>query len=460
MVFSSMVFLFYFLPLVLLVYYIAPAKAKNPILFVAGLVFYAWGEPGYVLLLLFSAVFNYASGLFIEKTDRKRAAIVINAAVNIGILVYFKYTGFLIGTAGNMFGFSAPSLNIALPIGISFYTFKALSYTIDVYRGNVRAERGFIEFGLYLAMFQQLTAGPIERYVNVRKQLHRRRVSGRMFLNGAARFCAGMCKKVLISDTIGIVWTTVSGSELSGLSAAMAWLGIAAYTFQIYFDFSGYSDMAIGLGSMFGFKTLENFKYPYISRSITEFWRRWHISLGTWFREYVYIPLGGNRVGRWRWYINILIVWMLTGLWHGASWNFVLWGLFYAALLVIEKMFLLDRLKKIGGFACIYTMFFVMIGWVLFSVEDVSGVWSYLCAMFNFGHLGFGESEFLYTFISYFWLFVAAAVIGSGMPKRIYDRLIPKRFVWIKYIAAALGLVLCTAYMADGTFNSFLYFKF
>ena len=460
MVFSSVVFLFYFLPLLLIVYYAAPVKAKNIILFIASLVFYAWGEPKYVLLMLFSAVFNYASGLFIEKTEKKRAALVMNIVINIGILVYFKYTNFFLGTIGNIFGFSAPVLNIVLPIGISFYTFKALSYTVDVYRGKVAAQRSFVAFGLYLAMFQQLMAGPIERYVNVEKQLRRRRVTGRMFMDGFIRFCAGLCKKVLISNTVGSIWTTVSAYEFTGLSAGMAWLGIVAYTFQIYFDFSGYSDMAIGLGRMFGFKTLENFSYPYISRSITEFWRRWHISLGTWFRDYIYIPLGGNRAGKARQYINILIVWMLTGLWHGASWNFVLWGLFYAALLIIEKTFLLKRLKKIGAAACIYTMFFVIIGWVLFSVSDITEVGNYLRAMFNFGYLGLGEQDFLYTFTSYFWLLAAAAVIGSGMPKRIYDRLIPKKLVWIKYVAAIAGFVICAAYLMDDTFTSFLYFQF
>lgn len=460
MVLSSLVFIFYFLPIVLLLYQLVPPKAKNVLLFAASLVFYAWGEPIFVLLLLFSIAFNYASGRLIERTRRKRAALAMNVIVNVGLLVYFKYTGFFVGTAANLFGFEAPALSIALPIGISFYTFKALSYTIDVYRGRVRAQRSFLLLGLYLAMFQQLTAGPIMQYADAQKQLRRRHVTGRMFLSGFSRFAAGLCKKVLISDVVGTVWTTISGYDVTGLSAGMAWLGIIAYTLQIYFDFSGYSDMAIGLGRMFGFRTKENFDYPYISRSITEFWRRWHISLGSWFRDYIYIPLGGNRAGRLRWYLNIAIVWLLTGLWHGSSWSFVLWGVFYAVLLVAEKLFLLKGLKRIGSFACVYTMFFVVMGWVLFSAGDIGSALDYISAMFRFGYLGLGEQDLVYTFTSYMWTFIAAAVIATGAPKRLYDRMIGRRFVWVKHIAAVLGIALSTAYLMDGTLSSFLYFNF
>lgn len=460
MVFSSIVFLFYFLAPVLVLYYIVPKRFRNIVLFAASLVFYAWGEPIYVLLMLFSALFNYVCGIVIGGVKNKKAALIVNVAVNIGILVYFKYTNFLLSWVGGLFPNGAPALNIILPIGISFYTFQALSYTIDVYRGKTKVQKSFIAFGLYLALFPQLIAGPIVRYSDVARQLKRRAVTGRSFMMGFSRFCAGLCKKVIIANGAGKLWTMISGYDHSGLSAAMAWLGVIAFTIQIYFDFSGYSDMAIGLGRMFGFRFLENFNYPYISRSVTEFWRRWHMSLGTWFREYVYIPLGGNRVSRSRMYFNIFVVWMLTGLWHGASWNFVIWGLYYAAILVIEKTFLKKPLSKLPVLSNIYTMFLVMIGWAIFAVEDLGGMLQYIGAMFNFGYGGFGERDFLYNLTSYSGLLIAAAVIASGVPKLIYDALLGRRFERVKYIAAVLGFVICVAYLVDDTFNPFLYFRF
>ncbi len=460
MVFSSIVFLFWFLAPVLFLYYIVPRKAKNIVLFLASLVFYAWGEPKYILLMIFSAVFNYASGLVINGTKRKKAALVANIVVNIGILVYFKYTNFLLSLVGMLFPNGLPVLNIVLPIGISFYTFQALSYTIDVYRGKTEVQKSFISFGLYLSLFPQLIAGPIVRYNDVAYQLKHRRETSKGFVDGFCRFSAGLCKKVIIANNVGKLWDMVSGFDVSGLSAAMAWLGIIAYTMQIYFDFSGYSDMAIGLGKMFGFDFLENFNYPYISKSVTEFWRRWHMSLGSWFREYVYIPMGGNRVSKPRLLLNILVVWMLTGLWHGASMNFVLWGLYYALLLIIEKLFFKKVLDKIGFAANIYTMIAVIIGWALFACEGLENVLGYVGAMFGSTYAGFADADFLYNLGSYAVSLILAAVIATGAPKKLADKFIPAKFSRVYYIAAVAGFVLCTAYLVDETFNPFLYFRF
>ncbi|MDD6763540.1 MAG: MBOAT family protein [Clostridiales bacterium] len=460
MVFSSIVFLFYFLAPLLVLYFVVPKKAKNTVLFIASLVFYAWGEPKYVLLMLFSAVFNYASGLVIDKFRPKKWPLVLNIVVNIGILVFFKYTDFILSWVRTFAPESIPIFNIALPIGISFYTFQALSYTIDVYRRDTEVQKNFLSFGLYLSLFPQLIAGPIVRYDDVAKQLKNRTVTGEKFVQGFTRFCAGLCKKVLIANNVGRLWTMVSGYEYSHLPASLAWLGIFSFSMQIYFDFSGYSDMAIGLGKMFGFDFLENFDYPYASRSITEFWRRWHISLGTWFREYVYIPLGGNRKGRLRTYINLLIVWMLTGLWHGAEWNFVLWGLYYAVLLMIEKGFLLKVLEKNRVIAFVYSAVAVTVGWVIFSVTDVGNIIHYVGAMFNVSNLGLENRDFLYNVTSYGVVFIIAIVTALGFSKKIYTKLIPERFTGFKYVFAVLGFILCVAYLVDETYNPFLYFRF
>ncbi|MCH5209770.1 MAG: MBOAT family protein [Oscillospiraceae bacterium] len=460
MVFSSIVFLFYFMVPVLVIYRLMPSKGKNLFLFIASLVFYAWGEPKYVLLMLFSAVFNYESGLFIDKTEKKKLAIIINVIVNIGILIYFKYTNFVLSWVGAFFPEGAPMLDIVLPVGISFYTFQALSYTVDVYRGKTEVQKSFLAFGLYLSLFPQLIAGPIVRYNDVAKQLKERNHSGTMFMDGMTRFCVGLCKKVIIANNVGNLWNNISAYDFTGISSGLAWMGIIAYTLQIYFDFSGYSDMAIGLGKMFGFDFLENFDYPYISKSITEFWRRWHMSLSSWFREYVYIPMGGNRVGKFRMYINILTVWMLTGLWHGASWNFVLWGLYYALILVIEKAFLKKVLDKIGPIAHVYTMVLVIVGWALFSLEGLPDVISYVRAMFNFHYLGLDEGNFLYNLTSYAGVLIIAILAATGIPKKLYDKFMPEKLYFVKYVLAAAGFILCTAYLVDETFNPFLYFRF
>ena len=461
MVFSSVLFLFYFLTPLLTVYFLVPTKAKNVILFIASLIFYAWGEPKYILLMLFSVFFNYMSGIWIDKSPNKKRIMIINVVVNLGLLVFFKYTNFIISWADVFFPDGAPVLNIILPIGISFYTFQALSYTIDVYRGKTEVQRSFLAFGLYLALFPQLIAGPIVRYDDVAKQLKERTHSGEKFMEGFSRFCAGLCKKVIIANSLGKLWSMVSVYDFSNLSMSLAWLGLIAYTMQIYFDFSGYSDMAIGLGKILGFDFLENFNYPYISRSITEFWRRWHMSLGSWFREYVYIPLGGNRVGKVRAYVNILIVWMLTGLWHGAEWNFVIWGLYFAVLLILEKRYMKGFLAKFPVIGILYTSFAVAISWATFAITDVGSLFQFFKALFNFGNIGLGTVDFLYNLGSYATLFILAFIICWGVPKKTFETYCPIKYQRkVKYIVAIIGFVICVAYLVDDTFNPFLYFRF
>lgn len=374
MVFSSLTFLLMFLPAVLIVYFAVPRRGKNAVLFIFSLLFYAWGEPIYVCLMIFSTVLDYSCGRLVEKyrgTSKQKIGLIISICVNLGLLFFFKYTDFFIGTVNGVFGTSIPQLNLPLPIGISFYTFQTMSYTIDVYRGDAKMQKNIISFGAYVSLFPQLIAGPIVRYQDIADQLDERTHSFDKFGDGAKRFVTGLGKKVLLANNIGLLWSTISATEAASLTTVGAWLGIIAFAFQIYFDFSGYSDMAIGLGKMFGFSFLENFNYPYISKSVTEFWRRWHMSLGTWFRDYVYIPLGGNRKGLPLQIRNIAVVWLLTGFWHGASWNFVLWGVFYGILLVCEKLFLLKWLKKVPSFVGhIYTMLTVLLGWVLFAFDD------------------------------------------------------------------------------------------
>ena len=368
MLFSSLVFLFTFLPITLLVYYLVPRKVKNVVLLIASLIFYAWGEPVYIFLMLISILFNYFCGMDIAlKAGRKSQvrSLIFTIVVNLFILGFFKYYGFIVTNLNAILPFYIPYRKLELPIGISFYTFQTLSYIIDVYRGNVDVQVNLIDFGTYVTMFPQLIAGPIVQYADVERQLRERKESLTKFGYGAWFFVIGLAKKVLLANTIGSIYENIAAMD--GMSVVTAWLGCLAYTFQIYFDFSGYSDMAVGLGKMFGFEFMQNFNYPYISKSVTEFWRRWHISLGSWFREYVYIPLGGNRVTVPRHLLNLLIVWFLTGLWHGASWNFVAWGLFYGVILITEKYFTGKILAKLPeAVQTLYTMILVMLGWVLF----------------------------------------------------------------------------------------------
>ncbi|MBQ3404374.1 MAG: MBOAT family protein, partial [Oscillospiraceae bacterium] len=372
MVFSSTVFLCGFLPAVLIIYYLCPLCVRNLFLLVASLIFYAWGEPVYVLIMLFTILFDYGAGLLIEKAEggaKRKALLALTVIVNLGILCFFKYTDFAIETANSLFGTAVSYMRLALPIGISFYTFQTLSYVVDVYRGNVRAQHRIVDFAMYVTMFPQLIAGPIVRYSDIEHQLSGREVTAERFSKGVFRFIIGLGKKVLLANQIGLLWDEVYalGGDMSALTA---WLGALAFTFQIYFDFSGYSDMAVGIGGMLGFDFPENFRYPYESKSITEFWRRWHMTLGTWFREYLYIPLGGNRKGIARQILNLLIVWSLTGLWHGAGWNFVLWGLYFFVILVAEKLFLLMLLQRCPKWVGhVYALLLIILGWVIFACD-------------------------------------------------------------------------------------------
>ena len=422
MVFSSTIFLCVYLPLVLLGYYICPKKGRNLFLLIASLVFYAWGEPKYVFLMIFSILVNYIFGRLMDKhrenKKRLKLMLVLSVVIDIGLLSVFKYTDFIITNVNAIFGSSFDLLNIALPIGISFYTFQAMSYTIDVYRDDVRVQKNLIDFGMYITMFPQLIAGPIVRYADVQDQLADRSVTTVDFSEGVMRFVVGLGKKVLLANQMGAVWSDIYalGGDVSTL---MAWTGAIAYTFQIYFDFSGYSDMAIGLGRMFGFKFPENFRYPYQSVSITDFWRRWHITLSTWFKEYLYIPLGGNRRGLARQALNLLIVWSLTGFWHGAGWNFVMWGLYYFVILFIEKLFLLKALDKLPKFfRHVYALLLIIIGWVIFASDDVSVLLPYLGSMF--GANGAIGGMDVYTLLTKAVLLIICCVASTELPKKLF----------------------------------------
>ena len=466
MVFSSTVFLCIFLPLVLLGYYICPKRGRNLFLLIASLVFYAWGEPKYVFLMIFSIIVNYVFGLLMDKfrrnSRRLKLMLVLSVVVDLGLLGVFKYTDFIISNLNAAFGASFDLLKLALPIGISFYTFQAMSYTIDVYRGDVKVQRNIIDFGMYITMFPQLIAGPIVRYADVEEQLHERRVTAQDFSEGAMRFVVGLGKKVLLANQIGALWSEIYA--LGGSSSAlMAWLGAIAFTFQIYFDFSGYSDMAIGLGRMFGFKFPENFRYPYQSVSITDFWRRWHITLSTWFREYLYIPLGGNRRGFARQALNLLIVWTLTGFWHGAGWNFVLWGLYYFAVLFVEKLFLLkalDRAPKI--LRHIYSLLLIVLGWVIFACDDITVLLPFIGSMFGAnGALGGLD---LYWLTTKAVLLIICCVASTELPKKLMislgGRLGERPAFILKSVLTLLLLGLSMVFLIGDSYNPFLYFRF
>jgi len=473
MVFSSLLFLFVFLPTVLLVYYICPRKFRNLFLFVASLIFYAWGEPIYITIMLFSTVFDYANGLLIEKyklsgQDKKSKIVLISSiVVNLGILCFFKYSNFFITNVNSLFSSSISLLNLALPIGISFYTFQTMSYTIDVYRGEVSAQKNIISFGAFVTLFPQLVAGPIVRYKTIADQLDDRKESSQQFAEGIKRFIIGLGKKVLLANNIGMLWEQVSSTPLESLPAATAWLGAVAFSFQIYFDFSGYSDMAIGLGKMFGFDFLENFNYPYISKSITEFWRRWHISLGTWFKEYVYIPLGGNRGGKAKQIRNLFIVWALTGFWHGANWNFVVWGVYFAILLIIEKLFLLKHLEKLPSFIShIYTLVLVVFSWVIFAFDDFSKVILYFKAMFCANNACFANNGTVYLLYTNIILLVILTIASTDIGKKVAEKIKQKHspdsmsMTVIKNITYVCIFLMSVAFLVGDSYNPFLYFRF
>lgn len=466
MVFSSTIFLCVYLPLVLLGYYICPKKGRNLFLLIVSLVFYAWGEPKYVFLMIFSILVNYIFGRLMDKNrgrqKRMKLMLVLSVVIDLGLLSVFKYTDFIITNVNAIFGSSFDLLNIALPIGISFYTFQAMSYTIDVYRDDVRVQKNLIDFGMYITMFPQLIAGPIVRYADVQDQLAERSVTTADFSEGVMRFVVGLGKKVLLANQMGAVWSEIYA--LGGdVSALMAWTGAIAYTFQIYFDFSGYSDMAIGLGRMFGFKFPENFRYPYQSVSITDFWRRWHITLSTWFKEYLYIPLGGNRCGLARQALNLLIVWSLTGFWHGAGWNFVMWGLYYFVILFIEKLFLLKALDKLPKlFRHVYALLLIVIGWVIFASDDVSVLLSYLGSMF--GANGAVGGMDVYTLFTKAVLLIICCVASTELPKRLFlsatGAMNEKAAFTIKSVMTIALLALSMILLIGDSYNPFLYFRF
>lgn len=466
MVFSSTIFLCVYLPLVLLGYYICPKKGRNLFLLIVSLVFYAWGEPKYVFLMIFSILVNYIFGRLMDKNrgrqKRMKLLLVLSVVIDLGLLSVFKYTDFIITNVNAIFGASFDLLNIALPIGISFYTFQAMSYTIDVYRNDVRVQKNLIDFGMYITMFPQLIAGPIVRYADVQDQLAERSVTTADFSEGVMRFVVGLGKKVLLANQMGAVWSEIYA--LGGdVSALMAWTGAIAYTFQIYFDFSGYSDMAIGLGRMFGFKFPENFRYPYQSVSITDFWRRWHITLSTWFKEYLYIPLGGNRCGLARQALNLLIVWSLTGFWHGAGWNFVMWGLYYFVILFIEKLFLLKALDKLPKFfRHVYALLLIVIGWVIFASDDVSVLLPYLGSMF--GANGAVGGMDVYTLFTKAVLLIICCIASTELPKKLFlsatGAMNEKAAFTIKSVMTIALLALSMILLIGDSYNPFLYFRF
>ena len=455
MIFSSVLFLVYFLPLVLALYYIVPLKLKNFVLLLSSLVFYAWGEPLYIGLMIFSIIINYIAGLLVKG---RKGVLVFSVIINLSMLFFFKYTDFLIDTANNVLKTEMPVLNLALPIGISFYTFQAMSYVVDVYRGDVQPQKNIISFGTYIALFPQLIAGPIVRYKTIDEQLSERSISAEKLSKGIVVFIIGLGKKVLIANNIGMLWDSMKGT--GDLSVASAWLGICAFTLQIYFDFSGYSDMAIGLGRMFGFEFLPNFNYPYISTSITEFWRRWHMSLGTWFREYVYIPMGGNRVSVMRKMFNILTVWFLTGFWHGAGFNFILWGLYYGVILILEKNIygrLLEKLPRIFGI--LYSLLLVITGWVFFASDSLNDAWNYLKIMFGATDNPMIDTVAIYSAKSYAVIFVVGIIAMLPLGKKLLKPLWDKNPCYFLLPCMAIA-VLCMAYLADASYNPFLYFRF
>ena len=467
MLFSSIPFLYYFLPLVLAVYFLVPRGLKNAVLFASSLLFYAWGEPRFCLFMLLSILQGYVFGRLIEKNaeNRKWSKIFLTASVllSLGLLGYCKYADFFISSLNAVTGSSLKLLHVALPIGISFYTFQILSYVVDVYRGDVPAQKSFLKLGTYIAMFPQLIAGPIVRYAEIAPQLDERETTFEDIAAGAGRFVIGLSKKVLLANVLYEIITVFQKSR--DLSVLFYWLYAVSFTLQLYFDFSGYSDMAIGLGRIFGFHFSENFDYPYISGSITEFWRRWHKSLGSWFRDYVYTPLGGNRVSNAKWLRNILVVWLLTGLWHGASWNFVFWGLGFAVLLVAEKLLYKERLEKTHVLKHVYVLLFVTLSFVLFNASSVKEAASQIGAMFGADGLPLVSAESLYYAKSYAVTFLIAVIGAMPLCKNVVSKLAESaRGAQVLAILQPVWLVLllaaCTAFLVDGSFNPFLYFRF
>ena len=472
MLFSSIIFIFFFLPLTLGLYYIIPSRylrARNAVLLAASLIFYSWGEPVYVLLMIYSAFLNYFCALQVKSEQRKggtgKKNLTFAVVMNLFILGFFKYFGFLMDTINSVTGAHIKYTALALPIGISFYTFQAMSYVIDVYRNDVPPQKNFFRFALYLSLFPQLIAGPIVRYRDVAEELENRSHSLEDFGRGAMRFVFGLGKKVILANNLGALYASVTALPDSKVTVLTYWIGIIAYTFQIYFDFSGYSDMAIGLGRMMGFHFLENFNYPYISASVTEFWRRWHMSLGSWFRDYVYIPLGGNRVSKAKWFRNIFIVWLLTGLWHGAAWTFILWGLFFAVFLTAEKLWYGQALAQTRFLKHLYVLLLIAVSFVIFDAASVSGAFRTIASLFGLGGLPRSDALARYYFDSYSGVFLVAIVGATPLPAKIVRQFSEdgpgKKIMSVVEPVVLLGLLaVVTAYLVDGSFNPFLYFRF
>ena len=469
MVFSSIFFLYLFLPVTCVGYFLLPARARNLWLFLISLLFYGWGEPVYISIMLFSTVFDYCNGRLIHYFDQNgkretfgRAFLVLSVVGNLAILGFFKYSDFFLETVHGVFGLEVSPIGLALPIGISFYTFQTMSYTIDVYRRQTSVQKNIIAFGMYVSMFPQLIAGPIVRYQTVAEQIDHRQFTPEGAAKGMQRFLIGLGKKVLFANQIGVAFDELSGLHNGDVTFSIAWLMVLCFTFQIYFDFSGYSDMAIGLGMIFGFSFPENFRYPYESYSITEFWRRWHMTLSTWFREYVYIPLGGNRKGVARQIINLAIVWFLTGLWHGAAWNFVLWGIYYFVLLVLEKFVLGKVLSRIPRpVRQVLTMIFVVFGWGIFAFTEPEVLGQWMRALCGIG-VPFGNALALYEWRRWVLFLLVLLVASTSLPKRLVCRIVKREGVrfGLGCMFALVLLVVSTAFLVSGSYNPFLYFRF
>ena len=472
MVFSSLEFLFLYFAASIFIYFAVPLQLRNFVLLIVSLVFYGWGEPLYVFIMVYSIIVDYICGYFAGKyreTNKKkaRAAVIASAMLNLAVLGFFKYYTFIVTNLQLIpldFLQAIPTFaDVELPIGISFYTFQTMSYTIDIYRGDAKVQKNIASFGAYVTLFPQLIAGPIVRYQDVDDQLRSRPHNIELFASGIRTFICGLSKKILLANAAGAMWDHFRALSNTNATVLGAWAGLIFYAFQIYFDFSGYSDMAIGLGKMMGFRFKENFFYPYVSKSITEFWRRWHISMGTWFREYVYIPLGGNRCAKWKMYRNIIVVWLVTGFWHGASWNYVLWGLYYCLFLLIEKAFLMKWLEKLPSFVShIYSLVIVLFGWWLFVFEDLGAGVTFLSQMFGQGVVGFTDPGVTFDVVRNLFFVAVLCVASTPLPRKIFYKIYEKNQICrcVLSVVAVFMLVVCTAYLVDSSYNPFLYFRF
>lgn len=458
--------MFLYLPIVLLVYYITPLKWRNLWLLVVNLIFYGWGEPRYIVLMLFTIVLDYFMGLVVARCKERdndkgaRIAVAVALVLNLAILFFFKYWD-LVAKTFQYFGIGMPVLNLTLPIGISFYTFQTMTYPVDVYRGDAQVQKNIVNFGTFVTLFPQLIAGPIIKYKELADQMTYRTHSPEQFASGVQVFTVGLAKKVLLANNIGKLWDVYLALPVDQLTVSGAWLGVLAFSLQLYFDFSGYSDMAVGLGRMLGFEFPRNFNYPYISKSVTEFWRRWHISLGSWFREYLYIPMGGNRVSKPRLFFNLFVVWAATGIWHGASWNFLVWGLYFAVLVILEKAFLGKLLEKLpAAIQHIYTLFLVLVSWAIFAVEDFGHLGAYLAAMFGGANGGLYNENVGYYFTSFLPMLIIGCVAATPLAAKLWAKLPVKVVKVILPVVLLAGLIFSTAYLVDATYNPFLYFRF